>query len=65
MSGSEPQLTGSQLRAVRAQMLLDQMALIGVELIVLRNGGVLAGQVTFHDYLPTVPRSALEGSLGV
>ncbi len=57
-----------QMRTMKAAMLLEQVKAMGLELddlVAYKKGGQLPGQITFHDYLPTVRKAAPAGSVGV
>lgn len=55
----------SQLRDVKAQLLLEQLDAAGLsleDLLAMRSSGALPGQVTLRQYLPTVRAAAPAGS---
>ena len=58
-------LDASQLRALKAQLLLDQLDAAGLsleDLLAMRSSGTLPSQVTLRRYLPTVRAAAPAGS---
>ncbi|MDA8283137.1 MAG: hypothetical protein M0Z42_07530 [Actinomycetota bacterium] len=58
-------LDASQLRALKAQLLLEQLDAAGLsldDLLAMRSSGTLPGQVTLHQYLAAVRGAAPVGS---
>lgn len=61
-------LNSDKMRAIQAAMLIQQVEAMGLsldDLLALKEGGQLPGQITFHDYLPTVRKAAPAGSITV